>query len=101
MTSSSLNTNSHTQVHDVLLPPWADSPADFVQKNRAALESDYVSQHLHLWIDLVFGCRSRGKAVLAPHTHMHKLLLAVVQLPHANTRARTHARVCAHTYARA
>ena len=27
---------------------------------RAALESDYVTQHLHEWIDLIFGCKQRG-----------------------------------------
>jgi hypothetical protein len=42
-------------VDDVLLPPWANSPAHFVMVNRKALESDHVSDHLHLWIDLIFG----------------------------------------------
>ena len=40
-------------VGDVRLPPWAGgSPARFVAKLREALESDYVSRNLHLWIDL-------------------------------------------------
>jgi hypothetical protein len=42
-------------VDDVLLPPWARDPAHFVQVNRQALESAHVSEHLHLWIDLIFG----------------------------------------------
>lgn len=39
----------------VKLPPWAKSPVDFIQKHRMALESEHVSEHLHEWIDLIFG----------------------------------------------
>lgn len=42
------------------LPPWASSPAAFVQKNREALESEYVSAHLHEWINLIFGYKQQG-----------------------------------------
>jgi hypothetical protein len=50
-------------VGDVELPPWAkDSPDEFVRLHREALESDHVSEHLHEWIDLVFGYKQRGKA---------------------------------------
>ena len=47
---------------DVALPPWASSPHDFIAKNRAALESKFVSENLPKWIDLIFGVTSRGKA---------------------------------------
>ena len=47
---------------DVELPPWAASPQDFVAKHAEALESDYVSAHLHEWIDLIFGHKQRGDA---------------------------------------
>ena len=52
-----------TQLSDVLLPKWAHgSPHDFVRLHRLALESEFVSRHLHHWIDLVFGFKQQGKA---------------------------------------
>ncbi|GMF17286.1 unnamed protein product [Phytophthora fragariaefolia] len=51
-------------VNDVVLPPWASSPEDFVMKNLVALESEYVSANIHHWIDLVFGCNQRGAAAV-------------------------------------
>ncbi|GAB4830425.1 hypothetical protein Ancab_020061 [Ancistrocladus abbreviatus] len=54
---------SGEKVHDVVLPPWAKgSTREFIRKHREALESDYVSANLHHWIDLIFGCKQRGKA---------------------------------------
>ncbi|CAN8244848.1 unnamed protein product [Cochlearia groenlandica] len=50
---------------DILLPPWAKgSPEIFIARNREALESEYVSSHLHDWIDLIFGHKQRGKAAV-------------------------------------
>ncbi|PKI63591.1 protein SPIRRIG [Punica granatum] len=54
---------SGEQVTDVYLPPWAKGSAmEFIRKHREALESDYVSENLHHWIDLIFGYKQRGKA---------------------------------------
>jgi hypothetical protein len=39
-------------VHDVRLPAWARDADDFVRIHHAALESAYVSAHLHEWVDL-------------------------------------------------
>nr|XP_027192624.1 BEACH domain-containing protein C2-like isoform X2 [Cicer arietinum] len=49
----------------VRLPPWAENSVDFVHKHRMALESEYVSAHLHEWIDLIFGYKQQGKEAIA------------------------------------
>ncbi|XP_010474048.1 PREDICTED: BEACH domain-containing protein B-like [Camelina sativa] len=40
---------------------YTGSPEMFIARNREALESEYVSSHLHDWIDLIFGHKQRGK----------------------------------------
>ncbi|TNN72233.1 Protein FAN [Liparis tanakae] len=60
-------------VGDVVLPPWASDTKDFLQKHRTALESQFVSEHLHEWIDLVFGFKQRGSEALAAHNVFHPL----------------------------
>lgn len=59
--------DGHT-VADVELPRWSrGSPHAFIAANRAALESDFVSSRLHLWIDLIFGHKQRGPAAVEAH----------------------------------
>jgi hypothetical protein len=48
-------------VENVILPPWADDdPEKFIKVMRNALESDYCSEMLPHWIDLIFGYKQRG-----------------------------------------
>jgi hypothetical protein len=50
------------RMDDCILPSWCNgNPAEFIRLHREALESEYVSTHLHSWIDLIFGCKQRGK----------------------------------------
>ncbi|CAF0775088.1 unnamed protein product [Adineta steineri] len=64
-------------VNDVILPPWAEDPRDFIKKMRLALESDYVSQHLHEWIDLIFGYKQRGEEAHQADNLFHYLTYGV------------------------
>jgi hypothetical protein len=50
---------------DIELPPWAESTRDFIRKHAKALESEYVSLHLHEWIDLIFGFKQQGEEAIA------------------------------------
>jgi factor associated with neutral sphingomyelinase activation len=58
-------------VNDVELPPWANSPEDFIKKMRAALESPFVSAKLHKWIDLIFGVKQRGSRAVDADNVFH------------------------------
>jgi hypothetical protein len=59
---------------DVELPPWANgSPTSFVKQHQSALESDYVSEHISDWIDLIFGYKQRGEAAVASLNVFHHL----------------------------
>ena len=54
-------TTDNFQVLDVVLPPWAmNSPRLFSKMNKKALESQFVSQHINEWIDLIFGYKRTG-----------------------------------------
>jgi len=49
-------------VDSVLLPLWAgNDPHRFVRLQRAALESEKVSEGLNQWIDLIFGWQQTGE----------------------------------------
>ncbi|OAA61622.1 beige/BEACH domain-containing protein [Niveomyces insectorum RCEF 264] len=61
-------------IDNVVLPPWAKGdPTIFIAKHREALESPHVSQHLHKWIDLVFGNKQRGDAAVESLNVFHHL----------------------------
>lgn len=63
-----------TRIDNVVLPPWAKGdPHIFIARHREALESPYVSQNLHRWIDLVFGHRQRGDAAVESLNVFHNL----------------------------
>jgi hypothetical protein len=73
--------NTGERIHHVVLPPWAkEDPLLFIVLNRRvigisdvlsvtlissqALESDYVSESLPAWIDLIWGCKQRDPTSL-------------------------------------
>ena len=61
-------------VNDVGLPPWAKGSAyEFIRIQRLALESEFVSQNLNHWIDLIFGYKQRGEEAEAAHNIFHHL----------------------------
>lgn len=73
--SNSLNlgeTQDGDKVEDVKLPKWANGdPVKFVNLMREALESDYVSENLHEWIDLIFGYKQQGEEAILSTNVFH------------------------------
>lgn len=65
------------------LPPWAVDAADFARKHRAAMESPYVSAHLHEWIDLIFGVAQDGEAAVTAANTFHPSCYAATAIREA------------------
>jgi len=68
------STQNGRPIDNVRLPPWAKGSAfEFVRIHRMALESEFVSQNLNHWIDLIFGYKQRGPEAEAAHNLFHFL----------------------------
>lgn len=66
--------NVSQSIGSVELPPWAKGdPKIFIAKHREALESPYVTENLHQWIDLVFGFKQKGEAAVEAVNVFHHL----------------------------
>ncbi len=68
-------------VNHVNLPPWAKGSARlFTQIHRQALESDCVSEHLHAWVDLVFGVKQQGSLAVEAVNVFHPAVSWIIFL---------------------
>ena len=63
--------DSGAKVNDVQLPPWARDAREFTAKLREALESEHVTDRLHQWVDLIFGCKQRGEEAVRADNLFH------------------------------
>lgn len=62
------------RVGDVKIPKWANGdPNKFLEMMKKALESDYVSNNLHKWIDLIFGYKQRGQEAIKAYNLFYHL----------------------------
>lgn len=68
------NRQDGTKIGDVDLPQWANgSRHEFLRVMREALESEHVSRHLHLWIDLIFGSAQKGQEAVEKYNVFYYL----------------------------
>ncbi|TMW51472.1 hypothetical protein DOY81_003443 [Sarcophaga bullata] len=66
------------RVEDVALPPWClNDPRLFVLIHRQALESEFVRNNIHHWIDLIFGFKQTGEAAVEAINVFHPATYAV------------------------
>jgi hypothetical protein len=68
-------------VNDVVLPPWAQNAREFVELNRQALESEFVTTRLHAWVDLIFGPSARAPHFEAANNIFHPFFYETALTP--------------------
>lgn len=56
-------------IDNCVLPCWAKTPSEFVEKHQAALESDHVRSNINEWIDLIFGYKQKGFSSIKNDNH--------------------------------
>jgi len=69
------------RVSQVVLPAWAKSdPRLFIKIHQRALESRYVSENLHNWIDLIFGFKQTGEQAIRAKNMFHPFTYAGIDI---------------------
>ncbi|KAH0786979.1 Beige/BEACH domain containing protein [Histomonas meleagridis] len=84
--SFDLGRTEEGNVENVLLPPWAGDPSvapeNFIYIHRKALESDYVSQNINNWIDLLWGYKQKPpESVKADNVYKSEMYETVWEKP--------------------
>ena len=65
MNGFDLGKTDKEKLGDVVLPDWAHgNKFEFIYLHRKAFESEYVSQHINDWIDLLWGYKQKGSEAL-------------------------------------
>ncbi|MCQ2820889.1 MAG: hypothetical protein MJ252_26830, partial [archaeon] len=65
-------TTKGQKLDKIILPLWAENnPKIFLDTMKKALESSYVNENIHHWIDLIFGYKQRGEEAIKANNLFH------------------------------
>lgn len=67
-------------VNNVILPKWSKTPEEFIFRHREALESNFVSENISKWIDLIWGEKQKGEKAINALNVYYYLTYDVVKI---------------------